>query len=191
MHRFLTLAAAALIALPALAEDFRLGGKVSNFALQNTQGGSADFNSLKGDLTVVAFISTQCPISNDYNERMIALQNDYGKKARFIFVNSNSTESAETVAAHAKQAGFNFPVYKDAGNAVADRFGAQVTPEMFVIDKSGTIVYHGFIDDARNPARVTTQGLRLALDAVLAGKPVAAAETKAFGCTIKRMKKVS
>jgi alkyl hydroperoxide reductase subunit AhpC len=94
------------------------------------------------------------------------------------------------VADHAK-ANFKFPVYKDADNVVADRFGAQVTPESFVIDKTGKIVYHGYIDDSRNASKVTDQGLRNALDAVLAGKTVAKAETKAFGCTLKRAKKVS
>lgn len=191
MTRFLSLTAA-LIAVGSLhAEEFKLGGKVDNFTLQNVQGGTVDFQSLKGDVTVVGFISTQCPISNDYNERMIALYNDYGNRVRFVFVNSNSTEPADVVANHARQANFQFPVFKDANNVVADKFGAQVTPEMFVIDKSGTIVYHGYIDDARNPARVTNQGLRLAIDAVLAGKPVPVSETKAFGCAIKRAKKVS
>ena len=191
MNRFLSLAAATLLAASVHAEEFRLGSKVTNFTLQNVQGGTVDFQSLKGDVTVVAFISTQCPISNDYNERMIALQKDYGQKVRFVFVNANSTEPAEVVASHAKQVNFNFPVYKDANNAVADKFGAQVTPETFVIDKTGAIVYHGYIDDARNTARITNPGLRLALDAVLAGKPVPAAETKAFGCTIKRIKKAN
>jgi hypothetical protein len=74
---------------------------------------------------------------------------------------------------------------------VADKFGAQVTPETFVIDKSGVILYHGAIDDSQNPANIKTQGLRMALDAVLGGQSVAKAETKAFGCTIKRAKRAS
>ena len=68
----------------------------------------------------------------------------------------------------------------------ADLFGAQVTPETFVIDREGVIRYHGYVDDSLNEARVHNRGLRTALDAVLAGRPVSAAETKAFGCTIKR-----
>ena len=64
-------------------------------------------------------------------------------------------------------------------------------PNIDVIDKANTLLYHGAIDDARNPARVTTKGLRLALDAVLAGKPVAITETRAFGCTIKRVRKTT
>jgi hypothetical protein len=72
---------------------------------------------------------------------------------------------------------------------VANRFDAQVTPENFVIDSAGVIRYHGSIDDSQNEARIRTRGLRLALDALLGGKPVPIPETKAFGCTIKRVRK--
>lgn len=176
----------------AFAQEFKLGGPVAGFEAEKLAGGTASFAPLKGSVTVVAFISVQCPISNDYNARMTALYNDYSAKGvKFVFLNANSTEAADAVATHAKQAGFSFPVYKDAGNKVADRFGAQVTPETYVIDKTGTLVYHGYLDDARNEARVTNKGLANALDAVLAGKAVSQTETKAFGCTIKRARKVS
>lgn len=187
-----TFLAVAVWGVAAFSQEFKLGGKIADFSVQDLKGASASYNSLKGDVTVVGFISVQCPISNDYNDRMTAVFNDYSKKGvKFLFLNANATEPAAAVADHAKSAGFSFPVYKDADNKVADRFGAQVTPEMFVMDKSGTIVYHGYIDDARNPARTTNQGLRNALDAVLAGKAVAQQETKAFGCTIKRARKAS
>jgi peroxiredoxin len=190
MNRFVTLAAFAAVSLNA--QEFKLGGKVTDFELQKTDGSAVKFASLKGDVTVVTWVSVQCPISNDYNERMVALNKEYGAKGvKFVFVNSNATEPADAVIAHAAKAGFDFPVYKDANNVVADKFGAQVTPESFVIDKTGAIVYHGYIDDARNPARITNPGLRNALDAVLAGKAVAQAETKAFGCTLKRARKAS
>jgi protein-disulfide isomerase len=143
-----------------------------------------------GKITAVVFIATQCPISNDYNGRMKALYAAYAPKGvQFVFVNSNSTEPAADVAAHARQHGFDFPVYKDHGNKEADRFDAQVTPEVYVFDKTGTLAYHGAIDDQRNEERVTKKPLSAALDAMLAGKPVPAAEHKAFGCTIKRVKK--
>jgi hypothetical protein len=95
------------------------------------------------------------------------------------------------VATHAKSVGFTFPVYKDANNILADKFNAQVTPETYVIDSTGTLVYHGQIDDNRNEKRVEQQGVRIALDAVLAGKPVPVSETKAFGCSIKRVRRTT
>ncbi len=190
MHRLMLFGA--LAALPIHAEQFQLGGKVSDFSLEKLDGGAVSYDSLKGDVTVVTWVSVQCPISNDYNERMTALYDEYSKKGvHFIFVNSNATEPAARVADHAKSSGFTFPVYKDPANVVADRFGASVTPESFVVDKSGKIVYHGYIDDSRNASKVSNKGLRNALDATMAGKPVAQAETKAFGCTLKRAKKAS
>ncbi len=184
------LGAALALATLAYGQDFKLGSKVSDFNLTDVKGNTVSYSALKGKLTVVTFVATKCPISNDYNERMKAVYNDYvSRGVKFIFVNSNLSEPAAEVADHAQKNGFAFQVYKDPDNAVADRFGAQVTPEAFVIDSNGVIRYHGYIDDSRNPERIQKQGLRMALDAVMAGRQVEPAETKAFGCTIKRAKK--
>jgi peroxiredoxin len=178
------------LAVAALATgQYQLGSQVSDFQLTDLKGNSIDFAGLKGDTTVILFIATKCPISNDYNQRMNALYSDYsGKGVKFVAINSNGTEPAAEVASHAAQNGFPFPVYKDDNNVVADRFGAQVTPEVFVLDKTGVIRYHGHIDDQRNESKVTAKTLRSALDAMLSGQNVPTAETKAFGCTIKRKK---
>jgi peroxiredoxin len=148
---------------------------------------------LKGDgATVVIFVSTACPISNGYNDRMKAIYNQYSARGvHFVFINANNSESAAEVAEHAKAHGFPFAVYKDPTGAAADLFGAQVTPETFVMDKDGVMRYRGYVDDAVQEARVHNQGLRMALDAVLAGKEVPMAQTKAFGCTIKRRRRAS
>lgn len=172
------------------AQEFKVGSRVSDFQVQDLDGKPAAFTALRGPITVVTFIATECPVSNAYNQRMIALSRDYASKdVRFIFVNANRTESASAVRQHAKSVGFPFPVYKDPNNVLADRFDAQVTPESYVIDAANVIRYHGAIDDSQNEARIRTRGLRLALDALLAGQPVAVSQTKAFGCTIKRVRK--
>ncbi len=181
----LVTAAAALLHAQALA----VGAKVNGFTVNDPSGNPAPFSTRRGGTTVVVFIATKCPISNDYNERMKALYSDYGSKGvKFVFINSNATEPASEVAEHARANGFPFQVYKDPKNVVADQFGAQFTPEAYVIDQADTLRYHGHIDDSRNASRIQSQTLRAALDAVLTGKPVATAETKAFGCTIKRAK---
>ena len=64
-----------------------------------------------------------------------------------------------------------------------------VTPECFVMDSSRTIRYHGSIDDNMNESRVQNRRLRLTLDALLAAKPVPSTESKAFGCTIKSVRR--
>jgi len=187
-HAFLL----SLVAGVLCAQEFKVGSKVTDFQVQDLDAKPVAFSTLRGPITVVTFISTQCPVSNGYNQRMNALFNDYSpKNVKFVFVNANHNESANEVRAHSKRAGFVFPVYKDANNLVADRFGAEVTPESFVIDGSGVIRYHGAIDDSQNEARIRTRGLRMALDAVLAGKSVEITETKAFGCSIKRVRKTT
>ena len=187
----LTLSVGALLAATCLnAQEFKVGSRVSDFSLTTLQGSPVRFSDLKGPVSVVMFIAVQCPVSNAYNERMNAIYKDYSAKGvKFIFVNANRTEPASDVAAHAREHQFAFTVYKDEDNVVADRLGATVTPEAFVIDSAGLIRYHGSLDDAQNVSRVTTQRLRNALDAVLAGKEPPQAETKAFGCTIKRVQK--
>lgn len=182
----------ALLAGAVSAQDFRVGSKVSDFSVSTLDGAKVSFSSFRGSTTVVAFIATECPVSNAYNSRMNALYSDYAPRGvKFLFINSNATEPAAEVKAHAQRVGFTFPVHKDPNNVVADMFGAHATPEIFVIDSSGVIRYHGSIDDSQNEGRVRTQRLRNALDAVVAGKTPEVAETKAFGCSIKRVQKTS
>lgn len=139
--------------------------------------------------TVIVFFSGVCPISNSYLERLNELFAAYsGRGIQFAFVNPNINESQSDVERHAKANQLVFPVYTDPGQALADRLGAQMTPEVFVFDRSGETRYHGRIDDAVNPARVRNHDLRDALDLILAGGHMAdlKRETRAFGCTIKR-----
>ena len=181
----LGLAAAARPAVGAVA----IGEKLQPFKLNDATGKTVDLGSLQGKKAVVLmFIATQCPVSNAYNERMARLSREYAAKGvAFVGINSNRQESVEEIAGHAAQHGFGFPVLKDVGNVQADRFGAQVTPEIYVYDPGWVLRYHGRIDDDRSGTNVKSQDLRNALDSVLGGKAVPVAETKAFGCTIKRV----
>jgi len=167
----------------------KIGQPIPDFQLPRADNGRME--SVYGDrtqkATVVMFIATQCPISNAYNERMRALAEQYMPKGvRFVGINSNATEPVAEVAQHAKENRFPFPVLKDEGNRIADRFDAQFTPEIFVMDAKGVLRYHGRIDDSQNPANITSHDLRDTLEALLAGKNPPRAQTKAFGCTIKR-----
>jgi peroxiredoxin len=179
------LAAAALPAAGAVA----IGEKLQPFKLNDTAGKTVDLASLQGRKAVVLmFIATQCPVSNAYNDRMAALSREYGAKGvAFVGINSNRQESVEEIAGHAAQHGLTFPILKDVANLQADHFGAQVTPEVYVYDPGWVLRYHGRIDDDRSGANVKSQDLRNTLDAILGGRAVPVAETKAFGCTIKRV----
>ncbi len=184
------LLAVAALAAPLVADAPAIGSAAPAFDLKSVDG--KPFSLADAEKTnsyvVLMFIATQCPYSNGYNDRMRDMAAAYAKKGiLFVGINSNNTESTEETAAHAKQHGFGFPVLKDPGNKVADLYDARRTPEVYVIGRDGKLLYHGRIDDNSNDAsKVTSPDLKNALDALLAGQPIAKAETKAFGCTIKR-----
>jgi peroxiredoxin len=186
----LALLGIAAFALPTLADAPAIGAAAPAFELKSVDGkpfSLADAEKSNA-YVVLMFIATQCPYSNGYNDRMRDMAAAYAKKGvLFVGINSNNTESVEETAAHAKQHAFGFPVLKDPGNKVADLYDARRTPEVYVIGKDGKLLYHGRIDDNSNDAsKVTSPDLKNALDALLAGQTVSKAETKAFGCTIKR-----
>jgi peroxiredoxin len=165
---------------------------VPSFTLKDTAGKDWSLTDQKAKKAiVVVFIGTECPINNAYMPRLAELHKEYTPRdVAFVAINSNCTDAPARVAAHAKDHGIPFPVLKDTANVVADRFGARRTPEAFVLDSSGSILYQGRIDDQigiayRRPAP-TRRDLAEALDAVLAGKPVSQPITQAPGCAIAR-----
>lgn len=166
-----------------------IGSTVAAFDLPDVAGTVRPFASVRGARgTVLIFVSTQCPISNAYNERMERLAQDYAARGvRVVGINSNREETPEAIRAHAQTNNLTFPILKDAGNRIADQLGAQFTPEVFFLDANNRLVYHGRIDNSRNAAQVNTNDLRNAIDATLANRPIAVAEVRAFGCTIKRV----
>lgn len=163
--------------------------KIAPIALVDTDGKAVtvgDWNKSKA--TVLMFVATKCPVSNAYNTRMATLDKAYGPKGvRFVGINSNKAEPGAEVASHSKANGFGFAVYKDPQNKVADQFNAKVTPEVYIVGPKGDLLYRGRIDNSQNEAQVEDKSLAKALDAVLAGKPIAEKETRAFGCSIKRV----
>lgn len=161
---------------------------VDDFTLSDVNGTRHSLSDYRPSKAIVLmFIGTQCPVSNAYNDRMVNLYNDYSARGiSFIAVNSNKQESVEEIREHAKEHGFKFPVLKDWNNVIANKFGASVTPEIFVLNSKFKILYHGRIDDSRREAGVNSRDLQNALNAVLEGKAPPLSETKAFGCTIKR-----
>lgn len=165
-----------------------IGSTIEEFTLPDVDGAEHSLKSLAGkNGTVLIFIAVQCPVSNAYNERMAQLAADYKAKGiNVIGINANVAEDAAAVKAHAQEHKLSFPILKDANNKIADKLGASVTPEAYFLDANNKLLYHGRIDNARNPAQLETSDLRNALDAALSGKPIEKTEAKAFGCTIKR-----
>ena len=180
---------AVLVALGALGAE--PGSRLPEFSVRTVDGTEISSEALRGSkVTVVGFVSTKCPVSAAYNQRMLTLYREFSSRGvGFVFLNSNSNETAADIQAYVKQARLEFPLYRDPENRVADLFGAQSTPEMFVLDSDGALRYRGAIDDAQNEARVKVRGLRLAIEAVLDGKPVETERTRAFGCALHRVRK--
>ncbi|HYZ84636.1 MAG TPA: redoxin domain-containing protein [Bryobacteraceae bacterium] len=183
--------ASLLFGASIFASDFSIGSRVADIVVKDGEA-PVVVSPAKSPATVVIFVSTRCPISNAYNQRMSAIYRDYQNKGvQFVYVNSNSNESQAEIQEHTNGNQLSYKVYKDAGNVLADQFGAQMTPEAYVFDRQGVLQYHGYVDDAKNESRVQVQGLRKAIDAVLAGRSPELRDTKAFGCTIKRVRRAS
>lgn len=189
MSLLLALAPAAPAQRP---EPPKVGAVAPDFTLPPAVGGApvalGDLLA-KSKAVVVIFDATKCPYAKGYKERVGTMGKEYASRGvTFVTINSNKTESPAEVAEDAKAHGFGFPVLKDEGNRVADLYAAQKTPEVYVLDPKGTLLYRGRIDETHDdPKNVKSPDLRNALEAILAGKPVPAAETKAFGCSIKRV----
>jgi len=149
----------------------------------------------KNKAVVLVFLGVECPLSNQFIPVLTGLYKEYASKGiAFVGINSNSQDSREHMAAHARRNAIPFPVVKDAGNKVADQFGALRTPEAFIVDSSGAIRYQGRIDDQfgigyARPGKPTRRDLTAALDEILTGKAVSVPRTEAAGCRIGRVAK--
>jgi thioredoxin-related protein len=142
--------------------------------------------------TLVVFTCNHCPFAKLWESRIVELGNAYlAKGVGVIAVNANDPKVSEedgfdVMKARATERGMQFPYAVDATSNLARAFGATKTPEAFLFDKDGKLVYHGAIDDnGREPAKVEKPYLKEALEAVLAGREVPVKETKSIGCGIK------
>lgn len=141
---------------------------------------------------LVVFTCNTCPYARAWEARLVALGNQYQDLGLgVVFINANdpkqsSGDSLEAMAQRVKDRGYRFPYLADAKGTVARAFGAARTPEAFVFDAAGTLVYHGTVDDnAQDATQVTARWLQEALAATVSAQPVPLAETKALGCAIK------
>ena len=183
---FLALALVALC-IPAFAAELAPGAKAPEFkGLPGTDGKEYSLGQMKdAKAVVVCFTCNQCPVSVAYEDRFVEFNKKYADKAvKFIAINSNkNTEDLAAMKTRAEEKGFNFPYVYDESGKLAAEYGARVTPHMFVLDAERNVVYVGSFDDKQNGP--TKEYVADAVDAVLAGKKVETAQTKAFGCGIQ------
>lgn len=174
------------------AED-EWGSPVADFVLSDYLGVKHSLAEYSDQgMVAVTFLGTECPLASVYGSLLARLADKYQPHGvTFIGINSNQQDTPTELGRYARKHGIEFPLLKDPGNQIADRFGAQRTPEVFLLDRQRCVRYRGRIDDqfgvgyARPSA--TRNHLSQAIDELLADKPVTVPETEAVGCHIGRV----
>ncbi|MEO7189916.1 MAG: redoxin family protein [Vicinamibacterales bacterium] len=183
-----------------------IGSPLPEFALPGTDGKihkSSEFTKAKA--LAVVFESNHCPVSQLYEARIEKLYDEYRRKGvTFVAINPNNakavrlnelgytdvTDSLEEMKIRAVFRGITWPyLYDGETQELSMKFGAVATPHIFLFGADGKLQYQGRIDDNQREDLVKSQDARNALDAMLEGRPVAVATTRAFGCTTKWMSK--
>ncbi len=182
----------------AFADELAVGAKGPDFRLMNVDGKQRSLADVAvgkdgkpAAATVVVFTCNNCPFAIAYEPVLLDISKQFAdKNVAFVFINSNDpkivpADSYEKMQERAKEKEFPFPYLFDASQATAKAYGALVTPHVYLLDGKGVLRYRGRVNDAKDQTEVKSNDLINAIDAVLAGKTVDMAETKAFGCGIK------
>lgn len=182
-----------MLAFSPAKSGYEVGDTATDFKLKNVDGkmvSLSDFTSAKG--FIIAFDCNTCPVSKAYNERIQALNDKYAPKGfPLIAINPNSPElssgeSFDEMVKYAKKKGYKFPYLYDESQETIRAFGPTNTPHVFVLTKDLKVAYIGAIDDnSRSAEKANSKYVEQAVDALLAGKPVATPKTKAVGCSVK------
>jgi peroxiredoxin len=187
----------AALLLPAVAAASAVVGQPApTFTLQDVDGKTVNLADYRGKTVVLEWHNFGCPfVKKHYGAgNMQALQKKYGADVVWLTVNSTNTESPDyaepaAVKARLKQERAVPAAYlMDAPGATGRAYGAKTTPHMYIVDRAGTVVYNGAIDDKRStdPADIRTAKnyVSAALDEMKAGKPVSIASTTPYGCSV-------
>jgi peroxiredoxin len=183
-----SLALLAVVALlPACAQS-TLGTSLAASSLPGTDGVAHALEPAgSAQLTVLVFFADHCPCQAAHDARLRDLYALYHPRGvEVLAVDSETGATPERDAAEAAKRGYPFPLVIDHGGALARRLGAVYATETFVLDRSGTVRYHGGIDsDKRRLHEDAIPFLRDALDDLLAERPLRRTESKALGCALQ------
>jgi thioredoxin-related protein len=151
-------------------------------------------DAMKENGLLVMFSCNTCPYVIKNQERTNESANyALSKNVGVILVNSNEAlrnddDSYDAMKTYAKEQGYKWFYIVDKNSTIADAFGANRTPECFLFDKTGKLVYHGAIDDnPSNASAVNRKHLKDAMDELIAGKEVTVKTSRSVGCSIKRL----
>ncbi len=187
---------------PSAAGTLEIGSAAPDFNLPGIDGKQYSLKSFRSDdILVVVFTCNHCPTAQAYEDRIKRLATDYqGKKVAVVAISPNDPlavrldelgytdvgDALEDMKIRAKDHAFNFPyLYDGAEQKVSRAYGPVATPHVFVFDRARKLRFVGRIDNSDKPERVTSHDTRNAIEALLAGQPVAVEKTKVFGCSTK------
>jgi peroxiredoxin len=185
------------LAVPAGAGKFNKVLSVGDAAptwegLDGTDGKKHSSAEWKGkDAVVVVFTCNSCPVAVGYEDRVIAFAKKHaGPDAKVgvvaVNVNTGKADALPAMTERAEKKKFPFAYLFDPSQEIARKFGANYTPEFFIIDRDWKVAYLGAMDDKSPPQAASVNHLERAVEAVLAGKPAPTDETSASaGCRIK------
>lgn len=189
-------AAIAFLAFAPLTDPLPIGSSLPNpdVKMKEIGGKEISFKEAKQkNGLLVMFSCNTCPVVKKYEARTVdacktALKKDIG----VILLNSNEAyrdngDSYEDMKAYAKKIGYTFNYAVDNNSVMADAFGATRTPECFLFDKAGKLVYHGAIDDNQSDASAATPYLQEAMENLMKGEKIDPEKTRSVGCGIKRL----
>ncbi len=181
-------------------EDKKAGAKVGEaapeFKLTDTSGKEVSLTDLKGKIVALIWFNPECPAIVQHIDKATTfkdLAKDFkGKDVVILAINSGGPGAqgagTEKNANAKKQHGLDFPILLDESGKVGKAYGATNTPHCFVIGKDGKVAYNGAIDNGSFGKNGDKNYVREAITALLAGKPVAEASTKPYGCSVKYAK---
>lgn len=154
-----------------------------NFSLNDCFGKLFSITEFKGKIVVLEWLNQNCPVSRGAHEKM-KMQNIYKKYADkgviWLGIDSTAGATAEGNRVYAARMGIAYPILLDPNGKVGHSFQAKRTPHMFVIDKTGKLVYTGAIDDQKDKNYIVA-----AIEDLIANRPVAKPKTEPYGCGIK------
>jgi peroxiredoxin len=171
-----------------------LGTNAPDFRLPEAGGEIVALDSLRGaPALLLFFVCNHCPYVKHVRHELAALAREYqAQGVAVVGISSNDAvafpaDSPELMVVEKKEIGYPFPYLFDESQDVAKAYHAACTPDFYVFDRDLLLVYRGQMDDSRpgNGIKVTGKDLRAALDAVLAGRPVATDQRPSIGCNIK------
>lgn len=198
----LLLAAVPVIVSAAEPKTLAIGASAPDFSLPGVDGKTytlADFAD--ADVLAIIFTCNHCPTAQAYEERIKHLAADYQDRGvAVVAISPNAAaavrldelgysdlgDSLDDMKIRAHDHEFNFPyLYDGETQATSQAYGPVATPHVFLLDRDRKLRFCGRIDDHENPAKTKTHDARVALDALVAGKPVPVETTRTFGCSVK------